>query len=331
MMKRRQFISLAAAAPVLLAAPWVARAQAKRKVTYAYLLDPVYDSVVWAINNGKIKSDLIDVEATGANIPTLLQATATKRFDVVMTAVIGVPAAAARGLDLRIMSAALYQSAEGQGGGVWVKKDSALKSPEQLKGKTLASYGLRSTGYMYVREALRKEFGLNMVLEGGDVKQVEVVAPNLPAALATGQVDAAALIHSQAYRAMQSGDFVNICETAAIMNKHYGRTVSAVNVAYPERLAENPAAFREFNRMLKASVEYALNNRDEVFGDLAKKANIQRGYFDWWFDKTTTVPGTFSSDHAAAVVKGWEMAKNFGMIKSAPDVAKHTWEHVIRS
>jgi len=330
-MKRREFLGLAAAAPVAFSAPFVARAQGKPKVTYAYLLDPVYDSVLWAIRNGKVKSDKIDVEATGANIPTLLQATATKRFDVVMTAVIGVPAAAARGLDLRILSSALYQSPKGQGAGVWVKKDSPIKDVRELKGKTLASYALRSTGYMYVREAMRREFGLNMALEGGDIKQVEVVAPNLPAALATGQADAAALIHSQAFRARRSGDFVNICETAAIMNRLYGRTVSALNVAYPERLAQSPDNYREFNRMLKESVEYALKNRDEVFGAVAKQANIERAYFDWWFDETTEVPGTFTKEHSDAVTKGWEIALAFGMIKSVPDVNKHAWEHAIRT
>jgi NitT/TauT family transport system substrate-binding protein len=329
-MKRRKFLQIAAAGPAVIATPWIARAQARPKVTYAYLLDPVYDTVVWAIRKGKVTSSLIDVEATGANIPTLLQATATKQFDVVMTAVIGVPAAAAR-LELRILSAALYQSPVGEGGGVWVKKDSPIKSPTDLKGKTLASYGLRATGYMYVREAMRKEFGLNMALEGGDIKQVEVVAPNLPAALATGQADAAALIHSQAFRAKASGDFVNICETGVIMNKHYGRTVSAVNVGYPERLAARTDQFKEFDRMMKASAEYALKNRDEVFGDLAKQANIDRAFFDWWFDKTTDVPGTFTADHAKAVTMGWEIGKNFGMIQNVPDVDKLTWEHAIRA
>ena len=329
-MQRRKFLGLAAAAPIAVSMPWVARAQAKQKVTYAYLLDPVYDAVLWAIRKGKVGSDSIEVEATGANIPTLLQATATKQFDVVMTAVIGVPAAAARGLELRILSAALHQSTVGEGGGVWVKKDSPVKSATDLKGKTLASYGLRSTGYMYVREAMRKEFGLNMALEGGDIKQVEVVAPNLPAALATGQADAAALIHSQAFRAKASGDFVNICETGVIMNKHYGRTVSAVNVGYPERLAARTDAFKEFNRMMKASAEYAVANRDEVFTDLAKQANIDRSFFDWWFDKTTEVPGTFTAAHAKAVTTGWEIGKGFDMIKEVPDVAKLTWEHAIR-
>ena len=329
-MKRRTFLGLAAT-PLVLSTPWVARAQTKQKVTYAYLLDPVYDSVLWAIRKGKVTSVLIDVEATGANIPTLIQATATKQFDVVMTAVIGVPAAAARGLELRILSAALYGSTAGEGGGVWVKKDSPIKSPADLKGKTLASYALRSTGYMYVREAMSKKFGLNMTLDGGDIKQVEIVAPNLPAALATGQADAAALIHSQAYRGKQSGDFVNICETGVILNEIHGRLVSAVNVGYPERLAARPEAFKEFNRMIKASITYAMANREEVFNDLARQANIDRGFFDWWFDRTTEVPGYFSDTHATAVTKAWEIGKSFGMIQAVPDVRPLIWDHTMRS
>src|ERR1044071_2025814 len=101
---------------------------AKEKVTYAYLLDPAYDAVTWAMSNGKVKSDLIDVEARGLAIPQLIQATSAKQYDVVMTAVIAVPPAAARGLDLKVLSNALQQSAAGEGAGIWVKSDSALKS-----------------------------------------------------------------------------------------------------------------------------------------------------------------------------------------------------------
>ncbi len=329
-MKRRQFLQLAAA-PALLSSVRPVRAQGKQKITYAYLLDPVYDSVTWAIRNGRVKSDLIDVEATGAYIPTLLQATSTKQFDIVMTAVIGVPAAAARGLELRILSAALYTAPAGEGSGVWVRKGSPIKTVPDLKGKTLASYGLRSTGYMFVREAMNRKFGLNMALEGGDMRQVEVQAPNLPAALATGQADAAALIHSQAWRALQTGDFVNICETAAINNEIHGRLVSAVNVSYPDKLAARPEAFKEFNRMLKESVAYALANRDEVFGALAKQANIDRKFFDWWFDRTSSVPAVFGEAHARAVTTAWNIGLGMGMIKSVPNVAAHTWDQALKA
>jgi len=309
----------------------LSRSQARTKITYAYLLDPAFDAVVWAIQNGKVKSDLIDLEVSGLLIPQLLQATSTKQFDVVMTAVIGVPAAAARGLDLRILSAALHASPVGEGGGVWVKKDSPIKTVAALKGKTMASYGLRSTGYMFVREAMRRKFGLNMALEGGDVRQVEVQAPNLPAALATGQADAASLIHSQAWRAMQSGDFVNICETGQILNEYYGPLVSAINVAYPERLAARPEAFAEFNRMFKASSAYALRNRDEVFGAMAKQANIDRKFFDWWFDKTTNVPGIFGDAQFKAVSQAWQIGKDMGMIANVPDLRALVWDKTLRA
>ena len=262
-----------------------------------------YDAVVWAIKNGRVKSDLIDVETTGVTIPTLLQATSTKQYDVVMTAVVGVPAAAARGLELRIMSAALYTSPAGEGGGVWVKKGSPIKTAADLKGKTLASYGLRATGYMFVREAIAKKYGLNMALDGGDVRQVEVQAPNLPAALATNQADAAALIHSQAWRALQTGDFVNICETGVILNEIHGRLVSAVNVSYPEKLAARPEAFREFSRMLKASSDYALANRDEVFGP----------------------------EHAKAVTTAWNIGVSMNMIPSVPNVSALTWDQALKA
>lgn len=331
MTRRRQFLAAtAASASAVLAARPIA-AQTRQKIRYAYLLDPAYDAVVWAMREGKVKSDLIEVEATGMLIPQLLQATSTKQFDVVMTAVIGLPAAQARGLELRILSAALQGSRNGEGGGVWVRKDSAIRDGAGLKGKTLASYGLRSTGYMYVREALHRRFGLNVALEGGDIRQVEVQAPNLPGALATSQADAAALIHSQAFRALQSGEFVNICETGQILNEIYGPLVSAINVSYPDKLAARPEAFREFNRMLKASVAYALSQRAEVFGTVARQANIDPKFFDWWFDRTTDVPAIFGETQAKAVSTGWRIGQELGMLKAVPEVGSVTWEHALRA
>src|SRR6476469_5547044 len=110
MMKRRTVLKLMAA-PALMT---VARPGfAKEKVTYAYLLDPAYDAVTWAMSNGKVNSDLSDAKA--------------------------------RGLELTVLSTGLQQAAAGEGAGVWVKSDSPIKDPKELKGKTLGSYALRST------------------------------------------------------------------------------------------------------------------------------------------------------------------------------------------
>src|ERR1700743_1399376 len=133
-MKRRTALKLLAA-PALMSLARPGFAQGKEKVTYAYLLDPAYDAVTWAMTNGKVTSDLITVEARGLAIPQLIQATSAKQYDVIMTAVIAVPPAAARGLDLRIMSVALQQSPAGEGAGVWVKSASPLPVAQEPKGE----------------------------------------------------------------------------------------------------------------------------------------------------------------------------------------------------
>ena len=138
----------------------------------------------WAMRNGKIPSDRITVEATPLAIPQLIQATGARQYDVIQTAVIAIPPAHARGLQTRIMAAALQASPRGEGAGIWVKADSPIRTVADLRGKTVGSYGLRSTGYTIVRFALKYAHGLNVALEGGDFRQVEIQAPNLPAALA---------------------------------------------------------------------------------------------------------------------------------------------------
>jgi NitT/TauT family transport system substrate-binding protein len=331
MIKRRSVLQLLAA-PALMTVARPGFAQTKEKVTYAYLLDPAYDAVTWAIANGKVTSDKITVEARGLAIPQLIQATSAKQYDVVMTAVIALPPAAARGLELKVLSTALQQSAAGEGAGVWVKSDSAVKNPKDLKGKSLGSYALRSTGYTQVRLAMIHKYGLNAALEGGDVRQVEIQAPNLPGALAAGQIDAATLIHSQAFRALKSGEFRSIAETGRDNIEAFGmRFISALNVSYPERLAQRPEAFQEFNRMFRDSVRYALANRAEVFGAVGRQNNLPPEFFDWWFEKSSDVPGTFDESHAKIIMKFYELSKEIGMIQGFPDIRTHVWEHALRA
>lgn len=329
-MKRRHVLKLLAA-PALMTVARPARAQAKEKITYAYLLDPAYDAVTWAMMNGKVGSDRITVDARGLAIPQLIQATSAKQYDVIMTAVIGIPPAVAHGLQLRVLSTALQQSAAGEGAGIWVKSDSPIKTPQELKGKTLGSYGLRSTGYTQVRVALAKKYGLNVALEGGDLRQVEIQAPNLPGALAAGQIDAATLIHSQAYRAMKSGEFRPIAETGRDnIELFHMRFVSALNIAYPERLAQRPEAYEEFDRMFRDSARYALAHPDEVFTAVGKQNNLDPAFFKWWFAKSSDVPGTFEESHAQAIMKLYELSKELGIIPDYPDIRTLVWEHALR-
>jgi NitT/TauT family transport system substrate-binding protein len=321
-MKRRDVLKILVT-PALVGLSSKSGAQGRQKITYAYLLDPAYDAVTWAMTNGKIPSDLITVEARGLLIPQLIQATSAKQYDVIQTAVIGIPPAVERGLDLRVMGTAQQASAGGEGAGLYVRKDSPVQNPRHLKGKTLGTFGLRSTGHTLIRIALTNKYKLDVPIEGGDLRQVEIQAPNLPAALSTGQIDAAALINTQAFRGMKSGEFRSIAETAKDNTEMFGfRFISAVNVAYQEGIAKRPAAYREFNRMFRESARYAMANRKEVFSAVGVKTNLEPAFFDWWFDKAWDVPGTFTEEHARSVMRFYELSRGIGALKTFPDIRK---------
>ena len=153
--------------------------QAKDKITYAHLIDPSLEGLLYAINTGIVKSSTVEVDAKALAIPALIQSTPTKRFDVIMNAVMAIPLAKKRGLNLVVLSTALRAGAGREGGSVWVKADSPYQSVKDLKGKTIGNYALRATGTTWIRIALWKAHGMNVSYEGGDMKWVQLPAPTL--------------------------------------------------------------------------------------------------------------------------------------------------------
>ena len=327
---RRRVLKAAAASVVMAALP--VRGRAKETLTYAYLVDPSHDAVVYAMTHGKVASDLIEVETKALAIPALIQATSARQFDVIETAVISLPRARDQGLELSILSTALRYNKSGEGADIWVKADSPIHSVGELKGKTLGVYGISSAGITLVRLALWKKYGLNVALQGGDLNFVELPAPALPAALASGKIDAATLIHSQAYAASKSGDFRSIAHTALDMYDIFKlRMVSAVNVGYPEKLRARPQAYEEFDRLLKASVDYALAHLDEVAEAVAKTSGVEPDFFKAWFARYSDFPAVVSAQDIRAIDKLYELSKELGLLKDYPPAASLVWDHALRT
>lgn len=321
--------ALAVAAAALIAAP----VTAKETIKYAYLLDPAQEGILYAIREGIVTSDTVEVDAKALAIPALIQSTPTKQYDVVMNAVMAIPLAKRRGLDLVVLSAGITSAPGRKGGGIWVKKDSPFQSVTDLKGKTIGNYALKSTGTTWLRIALKRKYGLNVDYEGGDMNWVQIPAPSLPAALESGRIDAATLIHSQAYKAEQEGDFRLIANTTQDLHELFGiDTVSAVLVSYPDKLAERPEAFKEFSRMLKASVDYAVANPDEVGAAIASQGKISADYFKAWLADYSRTPGVISGVHLKAMETVWSNAEDLGILKpgEAPSAASVVWQHALR-
>ena len=319
-------------APAAIVLAMTSSVVAKEKITYAYLADPALEGVFYAIKNGIVKSDTVEIEATPLQIPALISSTPTKKFDVIFNAVMAIPFAKRRGLDLVVLSAAL-RSAEGRlGAGIWVKKDSPFKTLADLKGKTIGSYSLRATGTTWIRIALWKKHGMNVSYKGGEFSWVQLPAPTLLSALEAGQVEAATLIHAQAYAAKNSGDYRVLAWTNQDNRELFGvDTLSAVNVTYPEKLEARPEAFKEFNRMIRESAVYANENTEAVGAAIAKQtAKITPEYFAAWLQDYSYFPGVISAEDEKAMTTVWTMAKEMGILDEVPDAKAVIWEHAIR-
>lgn len=328
-MNRRIFggtLAAATAAILLSAAP----ASAKDEISFAYLADPALEGIMYAIKSGKVKSDKITLKTSALAIPALIQSTPAKRYDVIMNAVMAIPFAKRRGLELVVLSTALRGVGD-HGAGIWVKKDSPYKTIADLKGKKIGNYALRATGTTWIRIALRNKYKANVSYKGGDFNWVQIPAPALLSALESGRVDAATLIHAQAFKARSTGKYRILARTNSDVREIFKvNSVSAVNVTYPEKLKAKPEAFKEFNRMLAASVKYAVANADTIGAELAKTKKIDPKYFAAWIKDYSFFPGVVSEQDKKAMTVVWTQSKEMGILKKIPDVEKVIWEHAIK-
>jgi len=306
---------------LLLALPGAALG--KEKITVGYLDEDSHRAVFYAIEEKILRSDLIDVETRALNIPALLQATGAKQFDVVQTAVVAVPKLAERGVFLRILSVALQ--AKDDAAVIFVKDDSPLRTPLDLRGRGLAVESLGATVTTYMRVALQKKYGLNMSLKGGDVRLEQVPRDVIPGLLAQGKIDAAYLYHTPAYRFRRDPGYRILQNTIRDFVETVGaRPVTALMVTYPETLEKKGAAIREFNRMLLASKEYA-RTRPEVWEAVARKHGASAEFLKDWFANQYEFPATINADLARGVQKMWELTHELGDLKAVPNVNDFIW------
>lgn len=303
---------------------------AKEKVTYAYQMDPMYEAALWAMKNGKVTSDSIDVELTALSIPALIQATTTKQYDVIQADVINVQRAATRGLPLTIMSTANRYSPKGEGHNIWVKKDSPYQSMQDLKGKKIAVPSLGSSGFNLLRFATEEKHGVNLNPLGGDYTFVEMPVPQIEAALASGQVEAATTILSQNYRVAKSGDYRAVATPAKDMYELWGlQMIPSINVGYPEKIAERPQAMKELARLMKESADYLTAHPEEVYAAVAKEQNIDKDFFTVLSAGYAESPNVLTANDRKAIIKLWDLAYKHGALKTKPDNESYFWADAV--
>src|SRR5690606_42042315 len=100
---------------------------AKTTVTVAVLDDASRESVLWALKNGKVTSDTVEVQVDMLPFAAIMEAFGSQAYDVVEASPVAVPRALQGGLELLIFSPGLFNFA---GTGLYVGADSGIRSEE---------------------------------------------------------------------------------------------------------------------------------------------------------------------------------------------------------
>jgi ABC-type nitrate/sulfonate/bicarbonate transport system substrate-binding protein len=140
------------------------------------------------------------------------------------------------------------------------------------------------------------------------------------------------MLYSQAYKAREDKTYRAVAVPARGMFELWNvQMIPSVNVSYPEKLAARPETFKEFNKVLRASVEYLLANPNEVFGAVAAESKMSTDFFKIVFSDFAEIPANITDGDIKAIDKLWELAAKRGLLQSKPDVRAFISPDAVRS
>ncbi|NKX53394.1 ABC transporter substrate-binding protein [Arthrobacter mobilis] len=133
--------------------------------------------------------------------------------------------------------------------------DSGINGPADLAGKTVAVNALNNFADITIRNSVEKAGG-----NPEEVKFVEIPYPNMPAALARGDVDAAWTTEPFRTQILDAGGKI----VASPMTDLAENFDSAFYFTSQQTLDQNPELVERFRTALHKSFEYAAENEDQV-------------------------------------------------------------------
>jgi NitT/TauT family transport system substrate-binding protein len=193
-----------------------------------------------------------------------------------------------------------------------VPKDSPVREPKQLEGKTIAVNALKSMPELCVRAVLDRQ-GVDV----SNVKFVEVPFPEMPAALDGGRVDAIAAVEPFVSQALGSG----ARNLGSYLTRLEPKLTVGTYFTTSKYLGQNEGVAERFARAMNRSLDYTQAHPDE-----ARKAVI--GY--------TEIPAPvarqmklslWSSDlnpDSIELIAG--EAEKFGFVEDKPSVDELLWD-----
>ena len=287
-------------------------------VSIAVLDDANRRAVLYAIEQGIVSSDSVDVALSYLSRSAIGDAASTKQYDAIEVSPL-VPARSSAGFDYMILSSGL-QNVDGTY--LIVRADSTLVNPSDLLGKRVGVPSLEGTASLETRYVLQEMYGLEVrFLLGGDVTIAELPGASLAEQLEAGDVDAIVMSDLGAFGLAGDDHFRVLTRITDEMRAITGAPVLiSILVTYPDVASERPEALDELNRMLAASAAYLRANQESVIGAVANERETAE-YLAWWWERHEAPLGDRSTETQERLLDVWHAAVALGDIREFPELA----------
>ena len=193
-------------------------------------------------------------------------------------------------------------------GAITVKKGSAISSPKQLEGKKVAVNTLKNINETAVRESVRKAGG-----DPAKVKFVELAFDQMPAALDSGQIDAAMVVEP-ALATVRSQGATEIASSLVDVAKDLTVAMYFTSNRYAQ---QHPDTVKKFQAATAESLAYADTHPDEVRAIVTTYTKIPAAVL-----AKVTLPKWPAGANRASIEALEQLGRQDGLFKTAPDLDK---------
>ncbi|MFD9002630.1 ABC transporter substrate-binding protein [Streptomyces sp. NPDC059582] len=193
-------------------------------------------------------------------------------------------------------------------GAIVVKKGSSLTFPKQLEGKKVAINTLKNINETAVRESVRKAGG-----DPDQVKFVELAFDQMPAALDSGQIDAAMVVEPALATVKSQGG----TEIASPLVDIAPNLTVAMYFTSTQYAQQNPEVVKKFQEATAESLAYADSHPDEVREIVTTYTKIPASVL-----AQVTLPKWPADANRSSIEALEKLGEQDGLFKAAPDLDK---------
>jgi len=267
--------------------------------------------VAFGIEKGMFSEEKLDIELSptqggAATIPALVSG----EIQVGGSNVVSLLLAASKDLPIRVIASGTVAKPEGEKdfGALVVAKDSDVKKPADLEGKTVAVNTLNNVAEVVVKASLEKQG-----VDPESLKLAEVPFPEMEPALSKGSVDAAFSIEPFVTQTVEAG--------GKVIDYSYVVTESEMQIgayAVTDQFAEqNADAVERYGKAIAETAAYVGENQDEFRTFLSESAKIPPKVAE-----TIQLPQWSGEVNATSMENTAKLMQRYGLVDEPIDTGK---------